>query len=128
VRNPNAKVDDVTANRHPLMAPALRLSEMYYIAAECTYDADPQTAQTLVDSVRFARNIRAHLATTTKEEFMNELVKEARKDLYGEGQIFYMYKRLNRSIVGLNGGSYGPSANIFVLPLPNDEIEFGQRN
>jgi len=128
VRNPDAKVDDVTSNRHPLMAPALRLSEMFYIAAECTYDANPQQAQSLVDTVRTARGINEFLATASKDEFMNELVKEARKEFYGEGQIFYMYKRLNKSIVGLNGGSYGPSSSIFVLPLPNDEIEFGQRN
>ncbi|MDI3320570.1 RagB/SusD family nutrient uptake outer membrane protein [Pinibacter soli] len=128
VRNPDAKDDDLTANRHPLMAPALRLSEMYYIAAECTYDANPKAAQGFVDSVRFARNIGVSLVTASKNEFLNELVKEARKEFYGEGQIFYMYKRLNKAIVGLNGGSYGPSSNIFVLPLPNDEIEFGQRN
>jgi hypothetical protein len=38
-----------------------------------------------------------------------------------------MYKRLNRNIVGLSGISYPASDKIFVLPLPNDEIDYGHR-
>lgn len=120
-------VRDKDLNLHPLMAPALRLSELYYIAAECTYDTDPSKATALVDSVRFHRGINAQLSAPDKETFLTELTKEARKEFYGEGQIFYMYKRLNRNIVGLSGISYTASDKIFVLPLPNDEIDYGNR-
>jgi len=120
-------VRDKDANRHYLMAPALRLSELYYIASECTYDTDPVKATAYVDSVRFHRGINTPLSAPDKETFLSELIKEARKELYGEGQIFYMYKRLNRNIVGLSGISYPASDKIFVLPLPNDEIDYGHR-
>jgi len=126
-RTKNAREDDLTANIHPLMAPAIRLSEMYYIAAESLYDIDPARALGYFDEVRFNRGIGAPLAVSSKTEFINELVKECRKEWYGEGQIFYMYKRLNKEIVGQNGNTIAPSKSIFVLPLPNNEIEFGGR-
>jgi len=120
-------VRDKDANLHYLMAPALRLSELYYIASECTYDTDPAKATAYVDSVRYHRGINAPLTIPDKASFLNELVKEARKEFYGEGQIFYMYKRLNRNLVGLTGISYPASDKIFVLPLPNSEIDYGHR-
>ncbi|BAV05122.1 SusD family protein [Filimonas lacunae] len=127
VRNQNAKTDDATTNRHPLTAPAIRLSEMYYILAECTYDTDPTKANALVDSVRYHRGIGIPFTASSKAEFLDGLVREARKELYAEGQIFYMYKRLNKSIIGPAGRIYPAGYNIFVLPLPNDEIEYGGR-
>lgn len=126
-RNPNAREDDITADRHPLMAPAIRLSEMYYIAAECTYPTNPTLAHQYLNKVRTERNIGTPVAALTQEEFMGELVKEMRKELYGEGQLFYAYKRLNRAIQGLQGAVITPRRAIFILPIPNDEIEFGGR-
>ena len=119
---------DDEANRHPLVAPAIRLSEMYYIAAEAIFDTNPTKALEYFNTVRFQRGIGTQLTSVaSKEAFLRELIQEARKELYGEGQIFFMYKRLNRSIVGQSGINYPASNNLFVLPLPNDEIEFGKR-
>lgn len=118
---------DVDTNRHPLLAPALRLSEVYYIAAECSYDANPTQAMAYVDSVRFHRGIPDSLVSAGKQDFLNQLVGEARKELYGEGQIFYMYKRLGIGLTTPSGIMEPATNNIFVLPLPNNEIEYGQR-
>ena len=118
---------DVDTNLAPLVAPALRLSEMYYIAAECSYDANPGQATAYVDSVRFHRGVGTAMTAINKQDFLTQLVKEARKEFYGEGQIFYMYKRLGMPIVAPSGLSYPASNSIFVLPLPNNEIEFGNR-
>jgi hypothetical protein len=112
--------------RHPLVAPAMRLSEMYYIAAESSYDTDPLKALSYVDTVRSVRGIDP-LQVSSPDDFMTQLVKEARKEFYGEGQIFYMYKRLNRGIVGPTGIVNAPTDKNFVLPLPLNEIEFGGR-
>lgn len=114
-------------NLHPYVAPALRLSEMYYIAAECTWEADQAKALGYLNTVRNNRGISADVSATTKEDFISELLKEARKEMYAEGQLFYMYKRLNRGIIGLTGSTIATSKSIFVLPLPDDEIEYGQR-
>jgi hypothetical protein len=126
-RNPNGAEDDPAANLYPLTAPALRLSEMYYIAAECSYDANPAKALDYLNEVRRHRGMGQPLNVSDKNEFINELVKEARKELYGEGQIFYMYKRLNKSITGQSGSLIPAGDNIFIIPMPNDEIEFGKR-
>jgi hypothetical protein len=114
-------------NLHPLVAPAMRLSEMYYIAAEASFDSDPVKATAYVDSVRFHRGIGTEIPKTiTKPDFLKKLVEEARKEFYGESQIFYMYKRLNRDVINTNGMIYPASDKIFVFPLPLDEI--GYRN
>ncbi|GAA3948428.1 RagB/SusD family nutrient uptake outer membrane protein [Chitinophaga oryziterrae] len=119
---------DGDANLHYQMAPAIRLSEIYYIAAECTFDSDPEKAWGYFNTVRLNRGIGATITNEpSRDVFLNELVKECRKEFYGEGQIFYMYKRLNRAIVGQSGILYSPADNIFVLPLPDDEIQFGTR-
>jgi hypothetical protein len=115
------------ANRHYLVLPALRLSEMYYIAAECTYDTDAAKGIALLQAVRAARGITKPLAVSTKDDLLKELIKEARKEFYGEGQIFYMFKRLNQPITKPLGGSIPASDKVFVMPLPDYEIEFGNR-
>ncbi len=118
---------DVDTNLHPLVAPALRLSECYYIAAECTYPDNPSLAMQYVDTVRLNRNIGEPLTAASQDDFMTQLVSEARKEFYGEGQIFYMYKRLNRGIVGPTSIVNAPSNSVFVLPLPVNEQEYGGR-
>lgn len=119
---------DGDANIHYQMAPALRLSEMYYIAAECTFDSDPVKAWDYFNEVRFHRGIGTRITNeTSKEVFLNELIKECRKEFFAEGQIFYMYKRLNKPIVGQGGASYPATNRMFVIPLPDDEIQFGNR-
>jgi hypothetical protein len=126
-RNPNGREDDATADRHPLMAPAMRLSEMYYIAAEACFESNPSKALSYFNEVRRNRGMSTQLNTSLYNEFLDELVKEARKEWYGEGQVFFLYKRLNRAIPGQNGNLIPASSAMYILPLPNDEIEFGNR-
>lgn len=120
-------VNDTSANLHPLMAPGIRLSELYYIASESSYATSPGNASAYLDSVRYSRKINRPADISTEDKFYTELLKEARKEWIGEGQIFYMYKRLNKNIPGQQGIVITPSTSKWVLPLPNDEIEFGGR-
>lgn len=116
------------ANRHYMVMPAIRLSEMYYIAAECTYDTDPVNALLYLNTVRQNRGMRIDATANNKEAMLTELVKETRKEMFGEGQVFYMYKRLNRAITGqIGGGNVTATDKVFVMPLPDNEIEFGHR-
>ena len=124
-RNNLSDADD--ANRHYLMAPAIRLSELYYIAAECTYPTDPAAAAAYLDAVRIQRGIGEPVTATDEAAFTEELLKEYRKELLAEGQVFYAYKRLNHSIPAQNGTAIAPSDEVFVLPLPDDEIIYGNR-
>lgn len=115
-------------NLHELMAPAIRLSEMYYIAAECVFRSDSERAWRYYNEVRFNRGIggiyEVH-GITDPEVFYQKIGKEYRKELFGEGQLFYFYKRLNRAVVNQTGSlTYAPTNTMFVLPLPDDEIQF----
>lgn len=113
---------DTQGNLHPLVAPAIRLSEMYYIAAEASFDTDKAKAITYFNTVREHRGIGDGLpADINKADFLKVLVIECRKEFYAESQIFYMYKRLNRDITNASGLVYPATDRIFVLPLPLDE-------
>ncbi|SHM95244.1 SusD family protein [Chitinophaga jiangningensis] len=109
-------------NIHPLVAPAIRLTELAYIAAEASYDKDPKRALDYYNSARAMRGIGNTVTTVpAKADFIELLIKEARKEFYGESQMFYMYKRLNHAVT-INSTSSKPASNsIFVFPLPDDE-------
>ncbi|HEX8607469.1 MAG TPA: RagB/SusD family nutrient uptake outer membrane protein, partial [Pedobacter sp.] len=78
---------DEVGNAHPLMAPAIRLSEMYYIAAEASFDTDKAKAITYFNTVREHRGIGDGLpASIDKTEFLDKLVAECRKEFFAEGQ------------------------------------------
>jgi len=111
-------------NMYDLRLPAIRLSEMYYIAAEAIYDINPTQAWTYFNTVRFQRGIATTLSGD-KTFFMSELTKEYRKEFFAEGQLFYFFKRLNAPIVAINGITTPASDNVFVIPIPDDEIQYG---
>lgn len=103
-----------------LMIPMIRLSEMYYIAAECFYRNDQfDKAYAYLNYVRTQRKLIQPLPETTSiDEFLTLIENEVRRELYGEGQLFFFYKRLNRPV--LTSGSDKLTLNReFVLPIPN---------
>lgn len=116
---------DASSNMYDLRLPAIRLSEMYYIAAESAFDTDPVQAWTYFNKVRFQRGITATLSGNDKNLFISELVKESRKEFFAEGQLFYLFKRLNKSINTINGTNIPASNKIFVLPIPDAELQYG---
>ena len=107
------------------IVPVLRKTESYYIAAEILKESNPKRAIELLNLVREARNLEfAPLSDLTPEQIQEEVAKEYRKEFLAEGQMFFYYKRLNASRIegaGVNAQS------IYVLPMPDTEIEFGER-
>lgn len=106
--------------------PLIRLTEAYYIAAECLKDSDPKRAIELLNLVRENRNLSLFPLpeTLTADEIQNEIYKEYRKEYVGEGgQLFFYYKRLNAP--SIKGASAVPGKAIYVLPIPSNDAEFG---
>lgn len=97
--------------------PMIRISEMYYIAAECSTDATE--ALGYLNTIRDKRNIKTLI--TDKNKLTSELYKEYQKEFTGEGQLFYFYKRLNIKIEASNDNY------TFTLPLPRVELDLGGR-
>lgn len=102
--------------------PLIRLSEMYYIAAECS--TEPSEGVIYLNTVRKNRGLADLDAGISSESLKNEIFKAYRKEFYAEGQLFFFYKRLNESIIS---GYSGDATQIYVVPLPDDEKEFGKR-
>lgn len=67
----------------------IRLSEMYYILAECA--ATPGEAAEFLNKVRNIRGVDPVVCTEANR--LDEIEKEYRKEFYGEGQLFFFYKR-----------------------------------
>ena len=102
--------------------PLIKISELFYIASECT--PDPVQALIYLNKVR---NNRGLLNLTAAAVLSKELQKEYQKEFFGEGQLFFYYKRKN--ITSIPNGSSGSgnitmSAATYVLPLPLSETQY----
>ena len=102
--------------------PLIKLPEMYYIAAECT--SDLSEACTLLNQVRGSRGLEDLPQLANAEDLKKNLEKEYRKEFYGEGQLWYFYKRyayptFNRCPIT------DMTEKHYRFPLPDDEIILG---
>lgn len=115
------KYSDMVANGsiQNTMIPMIRLGEMFLIAAESQSDNLANGVQ-YVNALRRNRGV-ANLQTLTPDLLKYEYIRE----LYGEGQLFYLYKRLNSDIITSSNANKNPKASdlIFVVPLPDSETE-----
>ena len=104
--------------------PLIRLSEMYYIAAEC--EPKVSDGNSWLNQIRTLRGL-PEITITDENELMSKLRIEYLREFWGEGQIFFMYKRLFVNILntenGHNTSTYGASAARYVPPMPAKEIE-----
>lgn len=115
------KYSDMVANGsiQNTMIPMIRLGEMFLIAAESQSDNLANGVQ-YVNALRRNRGV-ANLQTLTPDLLKYEYIRE----LYGEGQLFYLYKRLNSDIITSSNANKNPKASdlIFVVSLPDSETE-----
>lgn len=108
-----------TGNIANTMIPMLRLGEMYLIAAE-SMTGNLADGLGYVNQLRGARGVAA-LPSLTQENLQYEYIRE----LYAEGQMFFMYKRMFSRILRSveEKDNPQPSDKIFVVPLPDSETE-----
>lgn len=95
----------------------IRMSEMYYIVAELEFRTYKQKAWYHLASVRMARGLGWPEEANTQEDFNNQILNDMRRELYGEGQLFFFYKRLNMKILK-KGSNVVTLGDKFVLPVP----------
>lgn len=110
-------VDKKTTFRFTI--PLLRLSEMYYIAAET--EPDPATALGYINKVRNQRGI---VSLTNPPSLSNEILKEYQKEFYGEGQLWFYYKRkkINSIISPTSANNIGIPSSAWIFPIPEAEL------
>lgn len=120
------KYEDVTdasgkANAWRYMVPLIRLSEVYLIAAECTDNLTLATQY--LNKVRNSRSCFS-VYPTSADGLMTYISAEFRKEMIGEGQLFYFYKRigaLNIPNGSILTGNMNVTLNNYVVPLPVSE-------
>ncbi len=103
--------------------PMIRLSEMYYIVAECDKENSSAAVEEL-NKVLVARGYEAHnllnsSIVNSSSAVLEEIQKEYQREFICEGQLFFFYKRHNI-------GSVNNQQLKFQLPKPDLELEFGQ--
>lgn len=111
---------DNELNIRQRLVPVIRLPEMYYIAAEAS--ASPDDGRVFLNTVRTARGL-PELDNTTN--LQTEIMKEYRKEFYGEGQLWYYFKRNNTANIP-DGVGNPMTEQKYIFPLPMDEIQFGR--
>lgn len=116
--------------------PLMRLSEAYYIAAECEleHNGDVEACVSYLNAVRRNRNLTDDLQADrlTADDALDEIRKEYVKEFMCEGQLFYYYKRRNISPIPVytaegNAVSVTLVEPKYRLALPDDENEYGGR-
>ena len=114
---------DGSTNHYCYMMPLIRLSELYLIAAEC--ETDFSQALTYLNTLRNKRNC-PNVSPRNPEELMNMITSEFRKEMIGEGQMFFFYKRLATQSIP-NGSATSGNMNMllknYVVPIPDSEID-----
>lgn len=109
----NTDMSEIVAD----MLPIVRLSEMHLIIAEkYAADGDFSAAADAIDVVRAGRNCaKGSLKITDMKSFVSNLILEARREYFGEGQLFYYLKKYNTRPSGMS------NVKSFVLPRPDSE-------
>ena len=101
----------------------IHVSELYLIAAEAFLDADYARAVGYFNSERSSRGLAplTDNVTLTKDMIFNEYHKE----MYGEGQVWFNMKRLNKDVESnISNRTVPASENIYVVPIPQTEYDY----
>lgn len=101
----------------------IRLPEMYYICAECLLADDYDAALTYFDEVIAHRGLTPLSQRTFNNILTMDILNEERlKEYFGEGMMFFEYKRQNLPILSCDGTqTFSPSNDIYVIPVPDEE-------
>jgi len=108
------------------IVPVIRVSEMYYIAAEsASNQGNVSTGTSFLNSVRQARGLAALNAAgiANTDSLSKEIMREYQKEFIQEGQTFFYYKRLNKDLKQVTGTTAVIPAGVYVLPVPDKEKE-----
>jgi len=119
----DVSVKDGSTDHYCYMMPLIRLSELYLIAAECETDFD--LAVQYLNTLRNKRNC-PDLSVLDANDLKTYITNEFRKEMIGEGQMFFYYKRHAMESIPNGASASGilsmPSKN-YVVPIPESEID-----
>lgn len=99
--------------------PLIRKTELYYTLAECLEDVS------WLNTVRLRRNI--DIVENVRPAYIlgDEILREFRKEMINEGQIFFFYKRKNYGSIqnGSSEGTVSMNSVKYKVSLPQSELD-----
>lgn len=102
----------------------IHLSEMYLIAAEALLNSNYDLAVRYFDDEIQSRGL-APFERREKRLDAEMIYNEYCKEMFGEGQIWFNMKRLNRPILSnMENRTIEAGDRVYVLPIPADENEY----
>jgi len=111
--------------RTEFFQPLIRISEMYYIVAESKLALGQGSPESIwmdyLNVVRSARNIGSPFLGLTADQLRAEIQREYEKEFWGEGQLFFFYKRLNVEALPSAFSETGQVVPNYRLPIPQSE-------
>ena len=114
-----------TSTYYRYKMPLIRLGEMFLIRSEVEYrQGNADAARATLNRLRVARNLPA--LDELPADFYLALIQEYRREFIGEGQLFFLYKRLNRPTI-LYADIDAVAEKAYTFPLPITETESAQR-
>lgn len=107
--------------------PLIRITELMLIAAEACIETNVDKAIEYVNTIKDKREAGLTDLSGGSEVVLDAIVKEMRKETYLEGQVFYMYKRLQYTNIPTMDTQYDRDVtpDNFIFPLPDSELEYG---
>ena len=98
--------------------PIIRLSEVYLIAMEATTDLGE--ANELMEEYNRDRDV-VGATYDSREVLLQDILKEYRRELFAEGQMFFTYKRINARTMLWRTEEVSESD--YIVPLPDRELK-----
>lgn len=106
------------------LVPVMRFPECYYIAAESIFEKNKTRAVEIFNKLVNARNNSVYSLeeNVDKDTFMDAIVSEYRREFLCEGQMVYVYKRLNIDMRA--SGTTIEHDGKLVMPVPDSEAVY----
>lgn len=115
--------DEETIAKWENLIPIFRIPETFLIAAEAVMDTDMEKAVEIYNYFVEKRGNEVYKFSTealpNSHDFLEAVIKEYRREYIGEGQMVFVYKRLNIPI--RDGSALVDHYGKLVLPVPDSE-------
>lgn len=102
------------------VVPLLRISEIFYIAAETAPSIEEGTEY--LNEILIHRGLEPASGIANRQDLLEDIKAEYQKEFFSEGQLFYYYKR--HAFTKIPGSDVLADEKVYVLPLPEEEKIF----
>lgn len=114
--------NETVRDNNVTILPVIRSTEMRYIMAEYyARQGNFSEAKNILTDIRTRRGCSEALAISNWAEFEEELIRDARREWISEGQLFYLYKRLDAAVNFGRNVVRPLTRSEYLLPVPSNE-------